>query len=217
MKTSRNESEDRFYQILRKAGFESQEIKEPDLDSSVIGTADFLVGDVVFEVKEIIPSKEEQEKIDDAKKDLSEKKAAAWMAPDVTRQFKNDIESARRKFKKYANCATVLVEDCTGWWRMRPDLETLLFGVEQLHIDMRTGTLVGNSWSSRQLQIGKNKSIGTYMFIFDANQLVIHHNLMADEYKMMPIEYMRKFQAVSDAQYIFINLPGGPPHYRQLM
>lgn len=56
MKQERNESDQRFYDLQIEAGYAKPSIQEPDSDDSVIGTADFLVGDCVFELKEVVPN-----------------------------------------------------------------------------------------------------------------------------------------------------------------
>jgi len=213
---NRSASEERFRKLLITAGFKEPEILEPDKDTSIVGTADFLVGDVVFEVKEIKPDKEEAAAIERLRENIKNKKVDAFAVPDKTRQFKQDIDSARKKFKAYDNYATVLVEDFTDWWWHEPDIEKMLFGIQAIHIDSQTGDVLGASWGGRVIRLDINRGIGSYIFITSSGVL-IYHNLMAHEFKMMPVSYIQKFMRVTHQQFIFVNLPSQQALIRQIM
>ncbi len=216
MKIERSKSEARFRDVLIKVGFDPTIIKEPDSDTSIIGTADFLVGDVVFEVKEIVPNKSEQLQINRLKDNVQMGKVEALKVADKTKQFKNDISDARKKFRSYTNCATVLVEDLTEWWWDTPDIERMMFGTQTINIDRETGSSLGVSWTDREIRLDQNRSIGTYVFM-TSSQTLIYHNLMAHEYKIMPVDYIKKFMKITAHQYMFVNIPNTQPLIRTLM
>lgn len=216
MKISRSESENRFRELLLRTGFDDTKIKEPDSDETIIGTADFLLGDTVFEVKEIVPNRQDQEQIEKLKSNVANKKIEAMHVPDKTEQFKDDIKDFRKKIKKYPNYATVLVEDLTQWWWHEPDIEKMMFGTEIIHIDQKSGDALGLSWTNRLLRLDINRGIGSYIFITSSN-ILIYHNVMADNFRMMPLEYIQKFSRITPNQYLFVNIPNSPALIRQIM
>jgi hypothetical protein len=216
MKKIRNESEERFRALLVQAGYEAREIQEPDTDKTLIGTADFLIGDVVFEVKTIKPTKEELKQIENLKTNVKNNIVEAMFVPDKTRQFKKDLADARKKFSQYTNYATVLVEDLTDWWWYEPDIEKMMFGVEAIHINSNTSDVLAYTWKDRMIRLDKNKRIGTYIFI-TASNILIYHNLMAETFKVMPMETIIKFMRITPEQFYFVNIPNSPALVRQIM
>jgi hypothetical protein len=211
-----SDSETRFKDILKNIGIADENMKMPDKDASIIGTADFLVGDVVFEVKKIVPDKKDKINIDKQMDNIKKRRVEFLWVSDKTKQFKADVKSARGKFKVYSNCATVLVEDLTDWALHEPDIERMMFGTESIHIDNISGGVLGKSWQNRILTVNTNRRIGSYIFV-TASRMLIYHNLMAEEFKMMPIEFIQKFNKATPFQYIFVNIPGSQSLVRQIM
>lgn len=216
MKTALSESEKRFKEVLVRAGFSDAEIKIPDADDTIVGTADFLVRDVAFEVKEIAPDKEALEEVERLTAKLKEDRFVAHWRPPVLKQFKKDLKLARRQLGEYENCATVLVEDMTDWGLFPPYTTELLFGVPAVQIDTSSNRVLADLYTDRVLRTDLNRTIGSYIFL-RMGEIEIYHNLMAYEFRMMPVEFIRMFQQVASNQFIFVNLPnGGNPLIREL-
>lgn len=129
--------------------------------------------------------------------------------PNVGPQFKSDVACARKKATSYAKCATVLVEDLTSWGLHEPNIEQLLFGTQAVHIDAVTLEPVAVVWKDREVHLSQNRGIGPYIFL-RADRLIIYHNLMANNYKIMPLEHMRRCPKGGHEQFMFVNMPGGP-------
>jgi hypothetical protein len=217
MRSARNPSEQRFYDLLVRTGYDENEIQEPDGDSSLVGTADFMVGDCVFEVKEVRPTGAAGKEVVVIDEELrSGGMTIAREKPDISSQFKLDVKDARKKFKDYGNYATVLVEDLVAWRDHLPNIERLLFGTQAIRIDAASLEPITTLWKNRELHLGKNRGIGSYIFVTN-NGAVAYHNLMANNYKMMPVEHIHRFQRVAHEQFIFVNLPSGPPLVRPIM
>lgn len=210
------ESEKRLKDLLIKIGIPEDKITKPDDDQTVIGTADFLVDNIVFEVKEIVPDKTDLKIIQEYKDDVAKRTVHTYRVPDKTSSFKNDVGLARKKFKKYPNHATVLVEDLTDWWWLEPDIEKMMFGTETIHIDLNYDAIIDENYTNRIVRLDMNRSIGCFIFI-TASDIIILHNLMAYGDCIMPLSYINRFTKITNRQYYFVNIPRSKALIRQIL
>ena len=206
--TRRNQSEDRFYKILRSAGYVEGQIKEPDKtykpkNGKQPKLPDFEVcSRYVYEVKNRTPSNLDKILIEDSLKRLSSGEIVTCRIDYPYEWLKKQTNESKKKFKTYKNHKTAIVVDVCDWFHASPEIDLVLMGMETLHIDS-TGKLVGRTWKNRLIQPGVSQmDVGAYFFVKN-EEVIIYHNKSALAKRQFDEDAIEKFHKIGMRQ-IFI-------------
>lgn len=180
---TRTEEEDYFYNFLLES-VESKDIKEPDKECPQDGGPDFLINkyNLVIEVKKICITKEHIEhkkEKERTEQELKTGKSTAFFVPVRCATFSDHLDNTRKKFRKYPNYGTIMVEDLREYGKeYYPSPPELLRGFEEFTID-DSDRIKRHRIKERHIRKDKNTEIGAILFIFE-NHYEVWHNVMAE-------------------------------------
>lgn len=206
----RSKSEENVYQILLECGVPAENITEPDkIDGYSEKAPDFIIAEIklAIEVKHFVDKdllNKDREQLEKFKKG----EIASWAAPVKNHQFGKHLSDASKKFRNYPDYSTLLVEDLSDIYFLRPDIEFLVCGMLTMHISKETGEVMKWTNKERKLRIDRYTEIGALCFL-ERNQKSIYHNLMADKNRIAPYYFWaKKLEKVDFEQFTFFCPPG---------
>lgn len=178
-------SEKWVYELLKKVGYSDKEIIVPDKYNRNTSDIDFLIPDLAIEVKELVPSKDDVKEEKKIKQEILSGLISTYKLPSKISAFKRCIRGANKKFKKYQQKPTLLIIDME-WGFRNPDVDTLIFGIQQLHLPSET-----TSWTNRIVRLDTVGNISAIMAKYD-NQLNIYYT---DRQPNISVDFINKLKS----------------------
>jgi hypothetical protein len=170
----------------------------------------------LVEVKTFAPQKREIEEEQRIAKELNEGQASAYWHPLFVERFKDQLKSARRKFREYPTHSTIVLFYYLHSFIFEQTPEELLRGQEYFEFvfpkDKPQQTVqYGFGYKDRQLRRDLNQEIGAVVFDIGQNAFRVFYNHFTDKIRRID---KRIFNLPEDEHIEYVDNPVSPQFIR---
>lgn len=170
----------------------------------------------LVEVKTFAPQKREIEEEQRIAKELREEEATGYWHPLFVERFRDQLQTARRKFREYPTHSTIVLFYDLHSFIFAQTPEELLRGEEfykfgNLIENPQQTVLLDHGYRKRQLRPDLNQEIGAVVFDIEQNTFRVFYNYFTDKVRRID---KRIFNLPVDEHFVYVDDPVSPRFIR---